>query len=67
MKKNPAVIPRNAYVEEALSAAVDRGDIGPTEALLAAVTRPFEANPEAARFAEPPPKTSEPYVTFCGT
>jgi len=60
---NPAVIPRNHRVEEALEAAT-AGDMAPFEALLAAVTRPFEAK-EA--YMLPAPSGFGRYVTYCGT
>ncbi|GAB1363181.1 hypothetical protein MASR1M32_24170 [Rhodobacter sp.] len=60
---NPAVIPRNHRVEEALEAAT-AGDMAPFTALLAAVTRPFEAN-EA--YMLPAPSGFGRYVTYCGT
>ncbi len=62
---NPVVIPRNHLVEAALNAAGD-GDMAPFNALLAAVSRPFDAPPEA-RFALPPPAGFGDYVTYCGT
>jgi uncharacterized protein YdiU (UPF0061 family) len=60
---NPAVIPRNHRVEEALDAAV-AGDMAPFGALLAAVRAPYM---EDERFMLPPPSGFGPYVTFCGT
>jgi uncharacterized protein YdiU (UPF0061 family) len=64
---NPAVIPRNHLVEAALAAAQERGDLGPFEALLQAVSRPFEERPEGDPHAAPPAAPEQPYVTFCGT
>ncbi|MBA4017079.1 MAG: YdiU family protein [Pirellula sp.] len=65
---NPLYIPRNHLVEEALSAASDRGDLEPFERLLDAVTRPFDERPELGNFAEPAPLTfTARYKTFCGT
>jgi uncharacterized protein YdiU (UPF0061 family) len=61
---NPAVIPRNHLVEEALAAAAT-GDLAPCDALIAAVSDPFTSRGD--RFVEPPPPSDEPYVTFCGT
>ena len=63
---NPAVIPRNHLVEEALTAAT-AGDMAPFAALLAEVRQPFA--PEAGRegFALPAPTGFGQYVTFCGT
>jgi serine/tyrosine/threonine adenylyltransferase len=64
---NPAFIPRNHRVEEALSAAVERADYAPFERLLKIVTLPFDDQPEFAAFAEPAPKGQSGYQTFCGT
>jgi uncharacterized protein YdiU (UPF0061 family) len=64
---NPAFIPRNHRVEEALSAAVERGDYAPFETLLKILSRPFDDQPEFVAFAEPAPEGSECYRTFCGT
>jgi uncharacterized protein YdiU (UPF0061 family) len=60
---NPAVIPRNHRVEEALSAAAT-GDLGPFNALLQAVRAPFH---EREAYMLPAPEGFGPYVTFCGT
>jgi len=59
---NPAVIPRNHRVEEALAAA-EEGDFDVVTRLLAAVTNPFSNNEEYAA----PPSNSCEYKTFCGT
>jgi uncharacterized protein YdiU (UPF0061 family) len=64
---NPAVIPRNHRIEEVINAAVGDGDFDPFEALLDAVTRPFEDRPELVRFAEPPKPEERVTATFCGT
>ena len=65
---NPAYIPRNHKVEEALSAAVENGDTAPFEALLTVVRRPFDERPEWAAYAEPASEMeSAGYQTFCGT
>jgi uncharacterized protein YdiU (UPF0061 family) len=63
---NPAYIPRNHLVEEALTAATE-GDVGPLEGLLEAVTSPFEERPGLERYAEPAPEDFGAYRTFCGT
>jgi serine/tyrosine/threonine adenylyltransferase len=60
---NPAVIPRNHKVEEALTAATN-DDMAPFHALLAAIQAPFT---EAEPFMLPAPTGFGPYVTFCGT
>ncbi|AMV40084.1 protein adenylyltransferase SelO [Planctomyces sp. SH-PL62] len=65
---NPAVIPRNHRVEEALSAAEDRDDLSVLHNLLAALASPYdyEARPDLARYQEPP-TDERGYRTFCGT
>jgi protein adenylyltransferase len=64
---NPAFIPRNHLVEEALSAAVDNGDLGPFETLLAVLSRPYDDQPQHRRYAEPPRPEQVVRQTFCGT
>lgn len=65
---NPWIIPRNHRVEEALAAASERGDLTPTDELLAALRQPFRVLPERARYAEPAPAAQTAcYQTFCGT
>ena len=64
---NPAYIPRNHRVEAALAAAIDHDDYAPFEEMLAVLARPFEARPEFADYAEPPPPDEGVYKTFCGT
>ena len=63
---NPAVIPRNHRVEEALEAA-DQGDLSVMEKLLEVLTKPFAHSPEQAEYCTLPGPTSRPYQTFCGT
>ncbi len=64
---NPAYIPRNHLVEEALAAATD-DDLGPLERLLEAVGAPFEERPGLERYAAPGPERNfRAYRTFCGT
>jgi protein adenylyltransferase len=64
---NPAFIPRNHRVEEALSAAMERADYAPFETLLNILSRPFDDQPEFAAFTEPAPEGRGCYQTFCGT
>ena len=59
----PRVIPRNLAVESALDAA-ERGEMGPYQELLHAVTHPWEPNPT---FESPDPNGLEGYLTYCGT
>ncbi len=62
---NPAVIPRNHLVEAALAAATAQ-DFGPFDALLEAVTHPFDT-PADGRLALAPEAVDMGYQTFCGT
>jgi serine/tyrosine/threonine adenylyltransferase len=64
---NPAFIPRNHRVEEALAAAVERDDYGPFETLLKILSSPFDDQSEFAAFTEPAPEARGCYRTFCGT
>jgi uncharacterized protein YdiU (UPF0061 family) len=64
---NPAFIPRNHLVEEALSASVNNGDFSAFETLLTVLSRPFDDQPDSARYAEPPWPDQIVRQTFCGT
>jgi uncharacterized protein YdiU (UPF0061 family) len=59
---NPAVIPRNHRVEEALSAAGE-GDFSVMYDLLEALRQPYNDNPKYSQ----PPTNGCKYQTFCGT
>ena len=63
---NPAVIPRNHRIEEAIAAGV-AGDFGPFERLLATLAQPFEDGPETADLRRPPAENEVVRQTFCGT
>lgn len=63
---NPAVIPRNHRVEEALEAAVEQGDYSVMERLLAVLSNPYAHCKEQAEYSTLPEST-KPYRTFCGT
>lgn len=66
-RSNPAVIPRNHRVEQALEAAVNQSDYSVMDRLLTALADPFAYSPEQDEFAAPPPPSTQPYRTFCGT
>ncbi|GIP07298.1 UPF0061 protein [Paenibacillus lautus] len=63
---NPAVIPRNHRVEEALEAAENEGDYSVMKELLNVLSDPYAHSPEQAEYAIVPER-SRPYRTFCGT
>ncbi|MCL2580709.1 MAG: YdiU family protein [Oscillospiraceae bacterium] len=62
-RHNPAVIPRNHRVEEALTAA-EEGDLSVMHSLLSALQNPYE---ESETYVRPPAKEACGYKTFCGT
>jgi len=65
-RHNPAFIPRNHNVEEALEAATSREDLSVVERLLDVLARPYDHGRDLPMFT-----TSDvggwPYRTFCGT
>ncbi|WP_201008513.1 protein adenylyltransferase SelO [Paenibacillus glycanilyticus] len=63
---NPAVIPRNHRVEEALEAA-EQGDLCVLDNLLAALANPYAYSGEQEAYAALPEQSPRPYRTFCGT
>lgn len=64
---NPALIPRNHRVEEALEAAVKHGDYSVMENFLQVLSRPYVDSPEQAKYCTLPDPSARPYRTFCGT
>jgi len=62
-KHNPAVIPRNHRVEEALAAA-EHDDLTVMQSLLSALIKPYE---DSEAYSSPPEDTLREYKTFCGT
>lgn len=66
-RANPAVIPRNHRVEEALTAA-ENGDLMPAHQLLALLQMPYtEPGDKNAEFLGPPRPEEVVRATFCGT
>ena len=66
-KANPAFIPRNHLVEAVIQAAVLRQDFKPFEALLDAVSQPFDDRPELESYSRPARPEECVTQTFCGT
>jgi uncharacterized protein YdiU (UPF0061 family) len=68
MQNNPAVIPRNHLVEEALDAAVDDNNMAPLEKLLSVITAPYTTDIREDKYILPPASAFDSqYKTFCGT
>jgi uncharacterized protein YdiU (UPF0061 family) len=63
---NPAVIPRNHWVEESLSAAEDHDDLSVLDRLLSTLASPYQEVAASAPYQDSPPDDSN-YRTFCGT
>lgn len=64
---NPAYIPRNHRVQQAITAAVTEADFGPFEHLLGLVTHPFQEHPGQESFMLPARPEERVHQTFCGT
>jgi uncharacterized protein YdiU (UPF0061 family) len=65
---NPAYVPRNHKVEEALAAAIQEDDYAPFEALIAVLAKPFEERPGLEAYAQPASADeARRYRTYCGT
>ena len=65
-RHNPAVIPRNHRVEEALDAA-EAGDLNVMNKLLQVLNNPYDYTSEQEEYTTVPEITSCRYQTFCGT
>jgi len=63
---NPAFIPRNHRIEQAIDAAV-AGDFAPFHRLCDVLARPFDDQPDAEDLALPPRPDEQVTATFCGT
>lgn len=63
---NPAIIPRNHRVAEAISAA-EQGDYSVFENLLQALAEPYEELVQFQQYQEPPLPGQKVLRTFCGT
>jgi serine/tyrosine/threonine adenylyltransferase len=63
---NPAYIPRNHKVEEALDAAA-AGNLKSLRDLVEVLAQPFQERPGLEAFAAPAPPSFGPHRTFCGT
>jgi serine/tyrosine/threonine adenylyltransferase len=66
-QNNPAFIPRNHLVEEALDAASNKGDMKPFQELLSVLQKPYAERPGLEKFQEVPVEVDKGYQTFCGT
>ena len=66
-RNNPAIIPRNHRVEEALKMAEEQGNYYTMDKLLEVLENPYAYSQEQKEYTTLPEPTNQPYVTFCGT
>jgi len=67
LSANPALIPRNHRVEQAIRAAEDRNDFSVFDRLRSAWRRPYDPAPEDADLMRPAASDERVLKTFCGT
>jgi uncharacterized protein YdiU (UPF0061 family) len=65
-RHNPAFIPRNYSVEQALDAATGAGDCSVMERLLEVLATPYDHGRDLPNFSTPG-SGAQRYKTFCGT
>ncbi|MFK8067288.1 MAG: YdiU family protein [Gammaproteobacteria bacterium] len=64
---NPAYIPRNHMVEEAINKAIDQNDFSAFNQLVDLLKDPFTLDPEKLSYAKTPEPDQVVIATFCGT
>ena len=64
---NPAFIPRNHRVQQAITAAMEENDYSLFETLLEVVTHPFDEQPGREEYSRPAEPSEQVFRTFCGT
>jgi serine/tyrosine/threonine adenylyltransferase len=64
---NPAFIPRNHRIEQAIRAAEDQDEFAPFHRLADVLVKPFDDQPEHADLRQPPRPDERVTKTFCGT
>jgi serine/tyrosine/threonine adenylyltransferase len=65
-RQNPAIIPRNHKVEEALLAAISSDDFSVMNELLEVLATPYDHDRDLPTFSQSS-QGERPYRTFCGT
>jgi uncharacterized protein YdiU (UPF0061 family) len=64
---NPAFIPRNHRIEQAIAAAVEHRDFEPFAALSAVLSQPYRSQEGFESYADAPRPGERVHETFCGT
>ncbi len=67
LRKNPAFIPRNHWIEAAIKQATDHQDFAVFHQLVDVLAKPFEYSQKNSAFAMAPTPEQEVLHTFCGT
>ena len=63
---NPAVIPRNHLVEQAIEEFV-AGDPSMFAEMLQVLSNPYDTNEQLSKYTQPPTDEEPPFVSYCGT
>ncbi|WP_100657676.1 protein adenylyltransferase SelO [Alteromonas flava] len=63
---NPRIVPRNHHLQRAIAAAYEN-DFSVAEALISAVSAPFDDAPESTEFASPPPPHEKGIALSCSS
>ena len=66
-RANPALIPRNHLVEQAIKASMQEPDFATFHRLVDVLANPWDYRPELREFARGPAPEEEVPQTFCGT
>ena len=66
-RTNPAVIPRNHRIEQAIEAATERQDFADFHRLNRILASPFQVTDEDLQWMAPPDPSERVCKTFCGT
>ena len=64
---NPAFIPRNHRVEQAINSAVEDNDFSEMERLISVLAKPYDDQPDYVDYINPPKSEERVLQTFCGT
>ena len=64
---NPAFIPRNHLVEQAIDSALENKNFSDMFRLLEILDRPFSDQPKYHEYMQPPKPEEKIFQTFCGT
>lgn len=63
---NPAFIPRNHFVEQAIDQFAE-GDPSMFAEMLQVLTSPFTVPEQYKKYTQPPTDEEPPFVSYCGT